>query len=134
MMQRKYQSIAELKAKQKRLKAQCKKMENEAIETISSPQNLILGFVTGKQLGTKRKKNNQNRNATNLVDTNGIAFGIITELLSLLPINRILTGAGKTAARTFIKVQTVNLAMRLIKGMFNKIKSNKKTPNQQSWK
>lgn len=134
MMQRKYQSIAELKAKQKRLKAQCKKMENEAIETISSPQNLILGFVTGKQLGTKRKKNNQNRNATNLVDTNGIAFGIITELLSLLPINRILTGAGKTAARTFIKVQTVNLAMRLIKGMFNKIKSNKKPPNQQSWK
>ena len=133
MMQRKYQSIAELRAKQRRLKAQCKKMETQALNSISSPQNLLLGFVTGKKLSSKRKQNNKGSIA-NLVDTNGIAFGVITELLSLLPINRMLTGVGKTALRTFIKVQSVNLAMRLIKGLVTKNKAKKKLPNEQTWK
>jgi len=118
MIQRKYQSLDELKATQRKLKARCKKMEHQAIDSISNPQNLLLDFAIASPL--RRNKKSKFNSA---FDLNGMAFDIIRSLLPLLPVKPMLLKLGKGAFTSFIKVQTVNLAIRLIKKLAQKRKT-----------
>lgn len=123
MNQRKYQSIDELKATQRKLKARCKKMEHQAIDSIANPQNLLLNYAISSPL--RRNKKNTFGSA---YDLNGMAFGIIRTLLPLLPVKPILLTLGKGAVTSFVKVQTVNLAIRLIKNIIRKKGAGKTKP------